>query len=218
MTGLSFSLFLSSAAQAAAAAKASFTDLQHVKWAEKQITQMNLLEVIEGRGDSTFAPQDNVTNQETVIMMIRLMGLDSQLSAGVSGYPADEWAQSYIKLAIDLGLLDQDDLGPGWGRASASRETVTELVVRGIQSANQISGLTADSSPFTDIGNASANLVNAIHVATELKIVNGFPDNEFKPLQNVTRAQMAKILNASLPYLALDETSPCSPKGKIWRN
>lgn len=57
-------------------------------------------------------------------------------------------------------------------------------------------GLTSDTPKLTDI--AGTKYEEAVKSLVELKVVNGFEDNTFRPTENVTRAQFAKMLVEAL--------------------
>ncbi|GBF78062.1 hypothetical protein PA598K_06665, partial [Paenibacillus sp. 598K] len=216
MTGLSFTLILSNAANAAATANSLFDDLQKVPWAEKQITQMSLLDVVQGRDNQKFEPQGNVTNQEAIVMILRLLNADQSLTASGSSLPADSWAQPYVQLGLDLGLIRQAELtssnSVSWGRQPVIREWAAEFIVRAIKYNNNLQRVASSSIVFADRSSISASHADAVNVASALNIINGFPDGSFKPQDNVTRAQMVKMLNETLPYLLVNETNKVTDK------
>ncbi|MBV1758617.1 MAG: S-layer homology domain-containing protein [Dethiosulfatibacter sp.] len=77
------------------------------------------------------------------------------------------------------------------------------------------------SFAFAD-GHVPADVVGedyqeAVEVLMALGVVNGFPDGEYKPLQLVTRAQMAKLLVEALGYGQLaGGTAPYSDTAGHW--
>ena len=50
------------------------------------------------------------------------------------------------------------------------------------------------SAAFNDAEKINADYANAIDTLTGLGIINGYPDGSFKPTQNVTRAEAAKMI------------------------
>lgn len=50
------------------------------------------------------------------------------------------------------------------------------------------------ASGYKDLVEDNAKYINAVKVLTELNVIDGFPDNTFRPNEKLTRAQMAKML------------------------
>src|SRR5690625_4403766 len=55
----------------------SFTDVS-INWSYKYISKLALLGIIEGRGNGVFAPNDLVTQQEVLIMAVKMMGVKEE--------------------------------------------------------------------------------------------------------------------------------------------
>lgn len=56
----------------------------------------------------------------------------------------------------------------------------------------------ADAAPFTDVGQGDTNYV-AIKYLKENRLVNGYEDGTFRPLQEVNRAEALKMLSMAVP-------------------
>lgn len=52
----------------------------------------------------------------------------------------------------------------------------------------------ANAATYTDLTKGNAKYVSAVDALTELKVIEGFPDNTFRADEMVTRAQLAKML------------------------
>ena len=52
----------------------------------------------------------------------------------------------------------------------------------------------ANAATYADLTKGNAKYVSAVDALTELKVIEGFPDNTFRPDESVTRAQLAKML------------------------
>lgn len=81
-----------------AASNTSFSDVPKTYWASGYIAKASALGVINGRTDGTFGPNDSVTYEQALAMVLRAMGLTNEAdSAG--GYP-----DGYIKIADESGF------------------------------------------------------------------------------------------------------------------
>ena len=94
-----------------------FTDVSSDYWASGYINAANQLGIINGMGDGTFAPEQYVTNEQIVKMLVCVLGYEP---ATRRTYPYD-----YFIKATDLGITNELDLK---GTETAKREDVAKMV------------------------------------------------------------------------------------------
>lgn len=96
-----------------------FDDVKSTYWASGYIDMAQKFGIIHGMGDGTFLPENPVTNEQAVKMIICALGYEPLcLSRGVYPY-------SYMQVASQHGLLDDLDL---LGTANAKRKDVFVLI------------------------------------------------------------------------------------------
>lgn len=181
-----------------------FHDVHAEMWSYRYVSKAALLGIVQGDGNGAFRPNDSITKQEAVTMALRFAGINASAS-GTPPVQVDGWAQALVAAAFDNGLLKEDEeTGAGnWGREPATREWITRLAVRAISKDAEAQLLGADpgSLPdFSDSGSISEWARGYVSAAAKLKIVNGFPDQSFKPQTVVTRAQLAALLSEAEIY------------------
>lgn len=183
-----------------------FTDVGDQHWAIKHVTKLASLGVIEGYEKGEYRPEHSVSQQEVIVMALRFMGLESEVTKSKAGtalpFTVDNFFKPYVAYAIDRGLINiQEETADGtnaktaWGSKEASREWVAKLVIRAIGKQELANQQAQSSSSFTDSKDFSSWASGYINAAVSLKIVQGFEDNSFKPKDKVTRAQMATFLS-----------------------
>jgi len=199
----------------AVSAKASFPDVATSHWANKHITKLSLLGIIEGY-DGKFFPGDNVSQQDALIMAIRMMGLEEKAKeiSVETVLPKDmaisAYAKPYVIQAIESGLIKIEEESGGaenpdkkiWGERGASREWIAKIVVRMLGKQEEADKLQTGSTTFTDTGSMSSWAIGYINEAVALKLVDGFEDGSFKPAGKVTRAEMATFLSRGAKDIA----------------
>ncbi|WP_082595707.1 S-layer homology domain-containing protein [Paenibacillus sp. Soil750] len=207
-TSLAMALLVSlaPATQIVSAAAPTFKDVDTAPWAQKYMTKLALLDIIAGDNAGMFNPQSNVTHQEAVLMAIRLMGLEEEVKKEGAVNPAlsvDDFAKPYISVALKKGLLvaQEETNTAGWGRQTSSREWTIKLIIRAINRESDAGRLSERSTLFSDVEDFTPSYKGYINAGVSLNIVEGFADNKFKPMDLVTRAQMAAMLSNALPYL-----------------
>lgn len=196
--------------------KFGFPDVAATHWASKYVTRMALEGVVQGDEKGKYNPDVSVSQQDAVIMAVRMAGLESEAKkikpdSVIFAFGVREDAKPYVSVAIDKGLIElSEEIGKtqaedkGWGAKSASREWIAKLVVRMVSKQDQAKALEKNPSVFTDNKDISSNALGYVNEAAVLKIVDGFEDGSFKPKANVTRAQMSAFFSraeVSLPTL-----------------
>ena len=99
-------------ADQAAGSTSSFTDLQNAQWAQGYIGYAESLGILEGDGDGTFRPSDQVTYNEFAAAVVRALGYTEESLQG-------SWPANYMTRATTLGIMD-DITGAG-GSNGATR-------------------------------------------------------------------------------------------------
>lgn len=94
-----------------------FTDVTSDYWASGYIDAAYKSGIINGMGDGTFAPEQYVTNEQIVKMLVCALGYEP---ATTRTYPYD-----YFIKATDLGITNGLDLK---GTETAKREEVAKMV------------------------------------------------------------------------------------------
>ncbi len=184
---------------------AGFTDITATKydWARPYIEKMNLLGVVKGVTETTYGPDDSVTREQLITMLVRLMGWESQATGKSlpSTFPKANsvapWARGYVALAVEKGIVSGEDLENFRPADAATRSEVAVFAVKAIglgQEAESRKTFNASLS-FTDGYLIELKARPYIEIAVEKGIMKGFPDGSFKPNEKVTRAQIATVLH-----------------------
>jgi len=106
-------------AQASGAATAtSFTDVKADHWAAGYINIVTRLGVVNGYGDGTFGPEDKVTYEQAIKMIVVSLGYTPAI--GSAGYPV-----GYLTKAGELGITSGV---AGSNGVPANRGTVAQLI------------------------------------------------------------------------------------------
>ncbi len=113
--------------------------------------------------------------------------------------PAGEWYESAVSYVVAHGLMD----GVGNNRFAPKNDTTRAQLVTILY---RLEGEpTAPAGKFTDVP-AGQWYSKAVSWAAANGIVDGYNDGTFKPMQALTREQMAKILYGYAKYKGLDMT------------
>lgn len=111
--------FLGIEDEAKAMNTSKFTDVTAGHWAKGYIAKASDMGVITGNGDGTFSPEDNVTYEQAVKMLICAVGFEEEATE------AGGWPDGYIKVAEDFGYLK--DLNKNIGQQITRAEVAVLL-------------------------------------------------------------------------------------------
>ncbi|WP_199614868.1 S-layer homology domain-containing protein [Paenibacillus alkalitolerans] len=191
----------------------TFPDVPAGHWARGHVAKLASGGIVKGYNDGTFAPNKDVTQQEAVVMAVRMMGLEDEALANnrevVLGFDVDPFFRPYVVKALETRMLDlveeteaaaSGDSDSGWGKRPASREWLAKLVVRAIGKGTEAAA--AGAPAFADADKISSSASGYVRIAADLGIVTGFKeDNTFRPGVAVTRAQIATFLSRADQYM-----------------
>ncbi|MCQ6560318.1 S-layer homology domain-containing protein [Paenibacillus mendelii] len=196
-------------AGAEGASASSFSDVAQSHWASKHIAKLGLQGIIQGY-NGQFKPNDNVTQQEALVMAIRFIGKESEVSKDEeivfpASFKVGEYFKPYVIEAMRLKLIDRDeefklaeaDPKTEWGSRKASREWVTKLIVKAIGEQKKAEQMAGTPSSFADANAIGAKYAGYVNAAVSLELIKGIAGNKFDPKGFITRASIATIFSRS---------------------
>ncbi|HBQ87136.1 MAG TPA: hypothetical protein DER33_09510 [Syntrophomonas sp.] len=191
-----------------AANTSPFQDVNDSHWAMRHIVKMNLRGVVAGYTNGTFQPDKQVTQLEAVLMAVHNMTTPSQIALVNDNrtlpVSVPAWAEQSCKkellYAVDQGLIKTAESN-FYAGAYASRAWMAQLMVRMIGKDAEATELSANKTTFTDDSSIPIWALGYVNAAVKYNIVAGYPDNTFKPLHNVTRAEAVSLLSSSEQHL-----------------
>lgn len=117
-----------------------FTDIKSDAWYSSYVATASKLGIVSGRSKDTFAPNASITREEMAIMVIRALEVKSgkkiEPAVGVTTFAdassISKWADSYVKTAAGLGLLqgrENNQFAPkGWMTRAESAQIIYTLL------------------------------------------------------------------------------------------
>ncbi|MGN0177880.1 MAG: S-layer homology domain-containing protein [Monoglobaceae bacterium] len=168
-----------------------FNDLSSVPWAAESVELLAKRGVLCGKAEKTFAPEDTVTREEFVKMVVLAFNITAEnTDCDFSDVSTDAWYREYIGRAVGGGIVK----GLGDGRfgvgESISRQDIAVILWNAVRNnAKAETALTFDDDK--EISDYAKAAVNAMRY---LKIIDGYEDNTFRPHNAATRAEAAKLL------------------------
>jgi len=154
-----------------------FSDIQN-HWAKKEIQILMKENVINGYGDNTFRPNNNITVSEFLKILIEMA--DYKLITEGSIWP--DW---YIATAKYNNFISENQFQEY--SSPITRGEAAQVIANYINLKNVPKAL----NKFTDLDNDEKESILKL---VELNIINGYSDNTFRSERPITRAEACKII------------------------
>ncbi len=170
-----------------------FSDLGDAAWAKGAIEVLATEGVLSGKGDGRFYPNDTVTREEFVkIIITAFSSIDEKAKASFEDVAEDRWSYPYIATANKMRLVtgvSETAFNPTGVMTREDMAVIAHrtMILCGIEEGNY-------TMDFADKDNISGYAVNAVNQLAGKNIINGMGDGSFAPKGTVTRAQAAKVV------------------------
>ncbi len=173
----------------------TFTDINSVGWAKEAIDSLLAAGVINGYDDGTFRPDNNVTREEFVKIIVTAFGITGG-SAEFKDVAANRWSHGFIAAAAGAGIVNGTTDGSFMPEAPITRQDAAVIIHRTLYSMGKAPA--AAETAFSDSDAISEYAKDAVGALVSAGVINGTDDNTFDPLGNTTRAQAAVMVYRAL--------------------
>lgn len=202
---------------------ATFSDINEVSWASSTIQAVSDKGLINGYEDGTFRAKNNVTYSEAMVMIYNLMDKTGNLKASAANtlpiyqsvlntYKIPTWSQSTVAYGLSAQILMAADLPKFTTNGvsnPATRQDVAVMFGRALSEKYDIYAGTGVN--YNDVWRISDEAMPYVDLLTRLGIVTGDDSGNFNPTANITRAEMAVMMNKTYDLL----TNELSNTGEI---
>lgn len=196
------------------ASAATFTDINEVSWASSTIQAVSDKGLINGYEDGTFRAKNNVTYSEAMVMVYNLMSKTGNLKASATNtlsiyqsvlntYKIPTWSQSTVAYGLSAQILMAADLPKFTTNGvsnPATRQDVAVMFGRALSEKYDIYAGTGVN--YNDVWRISDEVMPYVDLLTRLGIVTGDDSGNFNPTANITRAEMAVMMNKTYDLLS----------------
>lgn len=177
--------------------KKSFIDINK-SFAKGSITRLADLGIVQGTTDELYEPGRGTTRAEFMALLVRLTLSPEEVKASsdqdLSFTDVDGWYVPELQAAIKVGIakgFNEDEFRPA---AVIDREQASKMIAGALYGR-----LTPDADAVYVDDNLIADwATNEVRSLTANQIVEGFPDQTFRPKANLTRAEAAAVIDRSM--------------------
>ena len=171
----------------------AFIDISDMPWAIEAIADLAGKGVVSGMGDGNFKPNDAVTREQFVKMIVNAFEIkDRDKEIAFSDVNVGDWYYDVVKIAYGNGIIrgQGDIFGVG---EKLTREDLAVIVyntlnILGISRETEVKPEFIDSAEISDYAKESVDYLKNIGV------LNGGGNNDFNPKNTTTRAEAAVVI------------------------
>ena len=174
-----------------------FDDLGSVPWAEQAINKLALKGIISGRTEDMFCPNENITREEYVKLLVSVFSLNV-VGDDMSFKDVDEssWYYPYVNCAYNAGIvtgISESVFGIGQPitRQDMAVMTARASYIAGLELAEQDS-----ESEYADESDIADYAVEDVHTLQKAGLMVGNDIGAFSPKANATRAEASMVISA----------------------
>ncbi|MDN5348074.1 MAG: hypothetical protein PWP65_1638 [Clostridia bacterium] len=181
----------------ATAAEVSFKDVAG-HWAEKDIIKMAAKGVLGGLGGGKFGPGDTLTREQALAMLVRVLKLSAtgseDLSAIRDANKISAWARPALAIALREGIIAGADLLELRPQEPAKRFEVAVFIVRALGLTELARARSSIILAYKDVKDIPSWAIGYVALLKEKGLMSGDSQGYFRPLDTLTRAEMATLL------------------------
>ncbi|WLR53017.1 S-layer homology domain-containing protein [Bacillus tianshenii] len=204
---ISTAVVASAVAPVVANAESNFTDVQSNDWFYDAVNYLTSKDVLDGFEDGSFRPSEDVTRAQAAKILAVTLELDVENTNEVSFPDVDEdaWYANYVSALVEEGVINGFEDGTFRPDETLTRAQMAKMITE----AYDIKAAEDAEIPFEDLEGATwaKEYIAALYDAG---IVDGVKEDEFAPLANVTRAQVAAFVYKT--EIAGDDEQPEEPE------
>lgn len=174
--------------------KSVYKDIELSHWAYESILRLTQRGIISGDGDNTFRPNDFVTRAEFIKMILTAMDLyDNKAEASFNDVNENDWFYSYVASAKINEIALGDENGNFNPNDRITRQDAVKIMHNAAMFKNFILKEQREYTSFADEENIASYAYVPIKAMYSALVVNGYEDKTFKPLNQITRCEAAKM-------------------------
>ena len=176
-----------------------FEDLNSVPWAYNAVSELFDKNIISGRSETRFSPNDIVTREEFATMLVKMSGVEIESGNAFKDVDAGAWYNGYVNTAYKYGFCN----GTGKNTFGVGMEiTRQDMCVMAYNTLKALGHNVPEGSLAFGDSDAIAGYAKApVAALSGAGVVNGVGNNNFNPAGSATRAEAAVIIYKVLMYI-----------------
>ncbi len=166
-------------------------------WAKDCIQALIEHNIVNGYPDKTIRPDNFITRAEAAVLICRALNLEEKNKL-FTGYidSIPKWARGYVIASTEKGIFKGYPGRLFKAGKEITRQEAIAVLMRGFDKklGEEI------QIKFKDKGDIQDWALVYVKMGVYYKIINGYPDNTFRPNNNITRAEVFTMICKLLKY------------------
>ena len=169
-------------------------------WAENYINSLKAKNIVNGDTEGKFNPDKNITRAEFVAIITRSLNIESvDYKETFNDVSASDWYVSTVQTALDYGLISQDEkFRPN---DNITRQEMAKIISVAAEKSGKFNDAEIKFSTFNDAEDVASWAQEYVDYVFSIGLMQGMDGNNFKPLNNATRAETATVTYRLLELL-----------------
>ena len=171
-----------------------FSDLPSTHWAYEYVNYLSDNGIINGYENNTFRPNNNVSRAEFIKLITSANKGEEYFNYERLHSFNHNWYDVYMNYALNNGFLTNEF---GYGNPNDLLTRKEMIIILGkIAKTNFIINMrNVKEAPFTDTKKVfNEDEIEFVNYSYSSELVKGYEDGTFKPLNNMTRAEVATVI------------------------
>lgn len=178
--------------------KKSFPDINKT-FSKTDIEQLANRHIVYGGSNGYFYPNRSITRAELAVMIARAMDLQATRNTSFKDVKG-KWYEDAVQAVYEAGIVQGKNKTTFAPNQYVTRQEAAAMMARALRfEKSSIAG--PKSVTFMDVKSISSFALEDIALLSSLNIMTGNKKGYFNPNQQLTRAEMAKILNGTLKQI-----------------
>ena len=171
----------------------SYSDVSESDWYFNDVKLLSEKAIVSGDGTGNFMPNNNITREQFLKMLMLACEIDTTESENTFGDVIDDaWYKPYVLKAKNIGIVNgisETEFGIG---SNITRQDMAVMIARTIEKLG-IETNAIESDKFVDENKVADYAKESVEFMKSIGLIEGY-NNEFRPLDNLTRAETATII------------------------
>lgn len=172
-----------------------FTDIDSVPWAQEAIVALKVKNVISGKTETKFYPNDKITREEFTKLVVSAVANDSQVAQiNFGDVKPGAWYYPFIQKAKFAGIVNGIDSNYFGISRNITRQDMAVIIFNAAKYKNVVGNTQPEEFPFGDDPTIADYAKESVYTLKAMGIINGIDADNFAPLSSATRAQAAVMI------------------------
>lgn len=181
-----------------------YDDMEGFEWAEIAVGALARQGIFDGVAGESFEPAKSVTRGEFTAMLVRSAKIDEQGDEAFADVPEDYAFAAELKTAKKVGIALGDETGSFNPDKTVTRQDVCAFVQRALKYKKKLKSYASSVlEVFPDSGEISEYAVPSVRDVVGARLLQGDDKGKFRPLDEMTRAEAAKLLENVIIHIKL---------------